>query len=90
MKKIRKIDTNKRKKARKEKQRILQKNINLMLGLPEECCVCEKLFDKKDKKMAQTWNVTVFESKSTIRLTCPSCWGKVKDIIEKETKNENV
>ena len=90
MKKIRKINTNKRKKERKEKQKALQRNINLMLDFPEECYVCEKLFDKKDRKMAQTWNVTIFESKEIIRLTCPGCWGKVKDIIEREVEDKNV
>ena len=90
MRKIRKVNTKKRKKERKEKQKALQSQLNFILDIPEECCACKKTFDKKSKEMAQTWNVTVFELKKIIRLTCPECWGKVKDIVEREIENENL
>ena len=90
MRKIKKVNTNKRKKERKKSQKTLQRRLNFILDLPEECCACKKAFDKKNKKMAQTWSVAVFESREVIRLTCPECWSKVKDMIEREVENENM
>jgi len=82
MKKIKKVDTNRRKKERKEVQEKMQRTVGAMLSLPDECGVCKTFFDKKSKEMADTWHVMVYEQKNKIYLTCPSCWDKVKVIAE--------
>ena len=80
--KIRKVDSAKRKKERKAAQEALKKRTSMFLDIPEECCVCQEAFDRKNKEMAQTWHVTVFDSKKTVRLTCPPCWQKVEKVME--------
>mgnify|MGYP003674014553 FL=1 len=47
--------------------------------LPEKCVVCEKEFDKKNKKMVQSWSVLV--KQEVIRLFCPDCMNTAKEVI---------
>lgn len=85
MKKLRKVNTSKRKKEIKEIQKQLAARAGMMLNMPEECCVCASPFDKKSKEMAVTWHVVVLDKKKKIYLTCPPCW----EAVEKEAnKNE--
>ena len=81
MPKLRKPNTAKRKKQRKNAKEALKQRTGLLLNMPEECCVCETGFDKKSKEMAQTWHVVVFEERKIIRLTCPPCWQRVENNI---------
>jgi hypothetical protein len=81
MPKIRKINTTKRKKERRDARNALKQRTSLLLDMPEKCCVCEIEFDKKSKEMAQTWHVVVFEERQVVRLTCPPCWQKVETNI---------
>ena len=82
--KLRKVDTAKRKRDRKELEETLKKRTSMFLDMPEECCVCETAFNKKSKEMARTWHVVVFEERKTIRLTCPKCWEKIKTTTEEK------
>tara|TARA_R110000824_G_scaffold65952_8_gene171422 strand:+ start:4147 stop:4407 length:261 start_codon:yes stop_codon:yes gene_type:complete len=83
MKKLRKVNTSKRKKEIKETQKQLAERAGMMLDMPEECCVCSSPFDKKNKEMATTWHVVVMDKKKKIYLTCPSCWKAVKEEANK-------
>jgi len=78
MPKIRKMNTARRKKARKQAQEALKQKTSMLLDMPEECCVCNDAFDKKSRDMVQTWHVVVFESKKIVRLSCPDCWEKIE------------
>ena len=51
--------------------------------LPEKCTACERLFDKKDKEMAKTWNVVVRkeDEDNPVRLYCPTCWETAQEVI---------
>lgn len=69
------------KKSKKKKTELEQK-LGLFDLLPEECMVCMKPFDKKDKQQVQSWNVVVREKERIVRVYCPSCWGKAKQLIE--------
>jgi|TARA_Y100000310_G_scaffold307821_1_gene350270 hypothetical protein len=82
--KLRKVDTAKRKRERKETQEELQKRTSMFLDVPEECCTCSAKFDKKSKEMADTWHVVVFEERKVIRLSCPSCWEQVQLLTEEK------
>tara|TARA_R110000824_G_scaffold136270_2_gene299870 strand:+ start:79 stop:351 length:273 start_codon:yes stop_codon:yes gene_type:complete len=84
--KLRKVNTAQRKKDRKATEAALKAKTSMFLDIPEECCVCHAEFDKKNKEMAQTWHVVVFDERKTIRLTCPPCWGR----IEEESKGVEV
>jgi len=83
MKKLRKVNTSKRKKEIKETQKQLAARAGMMLNMPEGCCVCASLFDKKSKEMAMTWHVVVLDKKKKIYLTCPTCWEAVKEEANK-------
>ena len=86
MKKLRKVNTKKRKEAMKEATTRLERQAAFFLSLPEECCVCQHSFER-NQETVKTWNVTVYEEKNTIRLTCPTCWGKVEQLVKEQ---ENV
>ena len=47
--------------------------------LPEQCGICQKGFDKKDRQMVQAWSVVVKEE--AVRLFCPDCMRTAKEVI---------
>lgn len=47
--------------------------------MPEQCQVCQKEFDKKNKEMVQSWSVVV--KQEIVRLFCPDCIEKTKEFI---------
>ena len=71
-----KLRRNKEKAAKKE----LQKKVGLFNKLENNCLVCQKDFDKKNKDMVMSWSVVVKEDK--VRLYCPECWERAKKLIE--------
>jgi len=71
-----KIQRQKVKAAKKE----LQEKIGLFNKLEDSCLVCDKDFDKKNKDMVMKWTVVVKQEK--VRLYCPECWEKAKNLIE--------
>jgi hypothetical protein len=79
--KIRKVDTNKRKKERKAAQETLQKHAAAFVDHPKECCVCKVEFERT-KETVKTWQVIINESR--VRLTCPNCWGIIKATVENQ------
>ena len=68
------------KKAGKENSQKLAEKIFQFDKLPDECLACRKSFDKKNKEMAQTWNIIV-RDKDTVRLYCPDCWGRANNLL---------
>lgn len=45
----------------------------LILNMPNECRTCKEPFDKKNKLMAMTWYVEVFNAEKRVDLYCPKC-----------------
>ena len=80
-----------RKLGIKAKKPGLDKKIGLFDKLPKQCTNCDKPYDKKDKKMAMTWNVVVREQENKVNLYCPVCWDEAHKLIAqiKEEMNEN-
>jgi len=74
-------------KKLKEKPELEQK-LGLFDKMPDHCLACLKDFDKKDKTMVTSWSVVVREKEGIVRLYCPDCWQKAKDVVE-VLKNEN-
>jgi len=64
----------------KEAKKDLKEKIGLFNKLGEECLVCQKDFDKKNKEMVTTWSVVVKED--TVRLYCPECWDRANNLIK--------
>ncbi len=79
--KIRKVNTNKRKKARKEAAKKLEQQAQAILDHPDTCCVCGTSFERT-KETVKTWQVVVREDR--VRLTCPSCWATITEVLETE------
>jgi|TARA_R110000824_G_scaffold332962_1_gene519565 hypothetical protein len=51
--------------------------------LGDECLVCDKPFDKKNKEMVMSWSVVVREVEEKVNLYCPECWnGALKMLNE--------
>jgi hypothetical protein len=81
MKKLRKVNTKKRKLERKEAQAKLAAQTALILeNHPTECCVCQVAFERT-RQTVKTWNVTI--TGDVIRLTCPACWKRIKENVER-------
>ncbi len=77
--KIRKVNTNKRKKERKAATKKLEEQAKALLDHPKECCVCNQPFERT-KETVETWHVVVREER--VRLTCPTCWGIIQQGLE--------
>ena len=56
-------------------------------NLGDECLMCEKPFDKKDREMAMTWTVVVRDD-DDVRLYCPDCWTKATNIVTEYFKEK--
>tara|TARA_R100000008_G_C3534629_1_gene141277 strand:- start:341 stop:595 length:255 start_codon:yes stop_codon:yes gene_type:complete len=79
--KIRKVNTNKRKKERKDARRQLEKQAAAFLDHPTECSVCKAPFTRT-KETVKEWHVVVRSDR--VRLACPRCWGLVEERLEQE------
>jgi len=64
------------------KEEDLDEKINMFNRLPDSCLVCDADFDKKNKKMVQEWYVIVRNETKAVKLYCPECWDRAKNLIE--------
>jgi len=77
----------KQRRARKKflKKRNVDDTLETKLGLfdliPSDCVICHAPFDKTSKDMVQTWNVSVREKEKIVRVYCPTCWEKARDLL---------
>ena len=69
-------------KKSKTKKTELEQKLGLFDLLPEDCMVCMKPFDKKNKEQVKSWNVVVREKDRLVRVYCPTCWNKAKQLID--------
>jgi|TARA_R110002020_G_scaffold115843_2_gene265985 hypothetical protein len=80
-----------RRQKEKEAKKELQEKVGLFNKLGEECLVCQKDFDKKNREMVMSWSVVVKED--AVRLYCPDCWDRatnlVKEIKDGQTDTKN-
>ena len=61
----------------------MAEKVALFGHLPDSCSACQESFDKKDKEMVFSWSVVVHSETETVRLFCPECIEKTKELIEK-------
>ena len=71
-----------KKKSHKQTQRDLKEKVGMFDLLPENCLTCLEPFDKKNKEQVQSWFVVVKNEERTVRLYCPDCWEKAKEIVK--------
>jgi len=85
---LKKIERKKEVEEKKDTEKKMAKQLNMFDRIPDKCDVCSEPFDRKSKEMAQTWTVVVRSEQNLVRLFCPSCIDRVKEVIENEnTKN---
>ncbi len=80
----RKIERNKKKRAKKE----LKDKLGMFDKLGDECLACQEPFDKTSKEQVQSWNVVVRRDKGEVRLYCPKCWQEAQKAIKQLVGNE--
>ena len=69
-------------KRSKKKKTELDQKLGLFDLLPSECMICAEPFDRSNKEQVMSWNVVVREKEKVVRVYCPTCWNKAKQIIE--------
>jgi|7_EtaG_2_1085326.scaffolds.fasta_scaffold207074_2 hypothetical protein len=84
MKKLRKVNTAKRKAARRQ-AKSLEATASLMLDHPTECVLCKAPF-VRTKKNVKSWIVTVVQER--VHITCPPCSKVVKEVVEVNDNGE--
>ena len=65
-----------------EKQ--LANKVTLFGLLPDMCSACQDPFDKKNKEMAMSWSVIVHQETEKVRLFCPKCIEKAREVIKEK------
>jgi hypothetical protein len=68
---------------KKDTQDKMESQIGLFNKIPDECLVCQKPYDRKNKQMAMTWSVVVKEQDkdNPVRLYCDTCWETAQRVI---------
>tara|TARA_Y100001938_G_C7845459_1_gene308191 strand:+ start:270 stop:557 length:288 start_codon:yes stop_codon:yes gene_type:complete len=69
-------------KKSKEKETDLEQKMGLFDLMPDDCFICHKSFDKKDKEMVTTWNVVVREKERSVKIYCPTCWNNAVSLLK--------
>ena len=75
------------KQAGKDAGAEMEKKMALFGQMPDHCLTCETPFDKKNKEMALSWSVVIHGEEEVVRLYCPECWDKAKEITENFRKH---
>jgi len=82
----RKINRRQQQRDKKRVQKEMTQKMGMFERMPDECSACEESFDKQNREQVMSWNVVVREEEKIVRLYCPACWGKAKELI-KEMKD---
>lgn len=75
---LKKMKRNKKKEADKE----FEKAVNMYTNLPKQCNMCQEPFDKNDKDMLKTWQLTVKKAIGETNLYCPKCWNMAIEAVK--------
>jgi hypothetical protein len=81
-KKIKRAAKKKKDKAKAQaQQEKVSKQIGMFDRLPKSCSACAKDFPKT-REAHMSWRVVVRNEEQQVRLFCPECQDKVKDLLE--------
>ena len=75
------------KQMKKDGTEEVAEKVALFGKLEDECLVCAKPFDKKNKEMVMSWSVVVREKEEKVNLYCPECWNAALKML-KEARSE--
>jgi len=83
-KKLKRAAKKKHTKAKaQQQQEKMSKQMNMFDRLPKTCSACAKEFPKT-REAHMTWKVTVRNKEQQVRLFCPDCLEKAKQLVEGE------
>ena len=68
-----------KKQAQEDQQRV-SKQLGMFERLPDSCSACEKKFPKT-REAHMSWRVVAHYEEKLVRLFCPDCHLKAKDLI---------
>ncbi len=68
----------------------LEKSLGMFDMLPDACTSCAREFDKGSREMAFTWRVVVRKDPDIVRLFCPACTDKAKEVADKNIGGKDV
>ena len=77
-----------RRRKKGDAEQLMADKVHLFGQLPDKCDVCAKAFDKKSRDMVFSWSVVVKEQ--NVRLFCPECINKTKEILNDYTQKPEV
>jgi hypothetical protein len=81
-KKLRRAAKKKKDKASsRQLQDKISKQINMFDRMPESCSACSVVFPKT-KAAHLTWQVMTWTNPPKVRLFCPACQTKAKELLE--------
>ena len=85
-KKLKRSAKKKKDKAKASaQQEKVQKQMGMFDMLPESCSACDKEFPKT-REAHMSWRVVVRNEAQQVRLFCPECQDKVKELLEKDNE----
>jgi len=85
-KKLKRAAKKKKDKAQAQRQQEqIVKQMNMFDRLPEACDACGKEFPKT-REAHMSWRVTVRNKEQTVRLFCPECIDKTKELVEEHNE----
>ena len=86
-----KIKRNKKKKKEKkqaqEQTQQMRKQMNMFDRMPNHCSACKTDFPKT-REAHMSWRVTVRYKEQQVRLFCPDCLSKAKQLVEGEENEQ--
>lgn len=71
----------KEKKLAQEQQDRISNQMNMFDRMPDKCSACNKDFPKT-REAHMSWRVTVRNKEQMVRLFCPDCQEKAKELVE--------
>ena len=66
----------------KEADKEFEAKVALFGDLKDNCLVCDKPFDKKDKEMVMSWYVVIRKEENIVNLYCPECWNRGLSLVK--------
>jgi flagellar motor protein MotB len=77
----------KEKKLAQDQQQKIRNQMGMFDRLPKSCSACDKVFPKT-REAHMTWKVTVRNKEQQVRLFCPDCLDKAKQLVEGEENEQ--
>ena len=77
----------KEKKLAQDQQQKIRNQVGMFDRLPKSCSACDKVFPKT-REAHMTWKVTVRNKEQQVRLFCPDCLDRAKQLAEGEENEQ--